>query len=118
MLEWDADKYLAWGTEHGPSTLTVIDKILKKNGSRAIGDRFCAGLLSLDKKYGAAALEKACARILELQSTPSLKSIKLALSSRNTLQEDINIRFAENDDNSSVIGFRRGPAYYGGRNND
>lgn len=118
MLEWDADKYLAWGTEHGPSTLTVIDKILKKNGSRVIGDRFCAGLLSLDKKYGAAALEKACARILELQSTPSLKSIKLALSSRNTLQEDINIRFAENDDNSSVIGFRRGSAYYGGRNND
>ncbi len=127
MLEWDAERYMAWGAEHGPSTLAVINKILTKNGSRSVGYKFCAGIHALDKKYGTEALEKACSRILKLQSNPSLKSIKLALKSGycavDNLQDERNIAAGslgslEKGDRSAVIGFRRGSAYYGGRKND
>lgn len=123
LYEWDETRYLEWGAKKGPSTLGVIQKIRKKNGARVFGTRFCAGLVSLEKKYGTEDLEAACSRVLSFESSPSLKSIKLALSMPIAERIQKNSANAGHDvedtqQKAPVIGFRRGADYYGGGNND
>lgn len=117
IYEWDEERYLEWGAKHGPSTLGVIRKIQKKNGARVPGSRFCAGLLSLEKKYGTEELETACARVMAFESSPSLKSIKLALSMPPSGKANRTQSEADNA-KPAAVGFRRGADYYGGADND
>ena len=128
LFEWDEDKFLSWGACQGASTLLLIQKILKKRGSKAPGYKFCAGLRSLAEKYGQYRLEEACSKLVRYNATPSFKTLKLALASVTGKQAsavcggDISGSLSTNDMNgrntTKVIGFRRGAEYYGGNKND
>ena len=100
----------------GGGTLSVIQKILTRNGHSLPGYKFCMGLVSLSKNYAAQDIENACRALLALSSAPSLKSMKLALSAV-TAKRNADDDSTQND-GPSVTGFRRGAGYYGGKSDD
>ena len=104
------------GAEIGGGTLSVIQKILTRNGHSLPGYKFCMGLVSLSKNYAAQDIENACRALLALSSAPSLKSMKLALSAV-TAKRNADDDSTQND-GPSVTGFRRGAGYYGGKSDD
>lgn len=117
LYAWDNDRFLEWGAEIGANTLSVIQKILTKNGRSLPGYKFCMGLVSLRKRYAAQEIEDACMALLALSSTPSLKSMKLALSAVTAKRIAVN-ESRESHAEPLVTGFRRGADYYRGENND
>lgn len=116
LYAWNNDKFLEWGAEIGGGTLSVIQKILTRNGHSLPGYKFCMGLVSLSKNYAAQDIENACRALLALSSAPSLKSMKLALSAV-TAKRNADDDSTQND-GPSVTGFRRGAGYYGGKSDD
>lgn len=117
LYSWNNEKFLEWGAEIGVNTLAVIQKILTKNGSSLPGYKFCMGLVSLRKHYTVEDIEKACSTLINLAATPSLKSMKLALSS---IVEKKNkaVEGPQQCDELCITGFRRGADYYGGKSDD
>lgn len=77
-LEWTPSRLVQWGTSIGPSTGTVVERILERWPHPEQGYRACLGLLSLRKRYTDARLEAACARALTTGAT-SYKSVKSIL---------------------------------------
>ena len=78
-LEWTPSRLVHWGTNIGPSTGTLVEKILERWPHPEQGYRACLGLLSLRKRYTDARLEAACARALSTGAT-SYKSVKSILA--------------------------------------
>jgi hypothetical protein len=68
-----------WGTSIGPSTGTLVTRILERWPHPEQGYRACLGLLSLRKRYTDARLEAACTRALQTGAT-SYKSVKSILA--------------------------------------
>jgi transposase len=63
-LEWSPSRLIRWATTIGPSTEALVTAILASRPHPEQGYRSCLGLLRLEKRYGAARVDAACARAL------------------------------------------------------
>ena len=73
-LAWPPERIVAWANKNGPATGTFIDALMKSRPHPEQGYRSALGVIRLEKKYGAARLEEACARSLALRAF-SYKSV-------------------------------------------
>ena len=62
--EWSPERFVRWGRALGPNVEAVIEQVLKDAKYPPQGFRSCLGILSLEKSYGAARLDRACRRAL------------------------------------------------------
>ena len=63
-LEWSPSRIMNWGSSIGPSTHTLIEKILKSRPHPEQGYRSCLGVIRLGKRFSNERLERACTRAL------------------------------------------------------
>ena len=63
-LEWSPSRLLRWAATIGPATAALVEAILASRPHPEQGYRSCLGLLRLEKRYGAARVNAACARAL------------------------------------------------------
>ncbi|MHB8564372.1 MAG: Mu transposase domain-containing protein [Acidiferrobacteraceae bacterium] len=73
-LEWTPERIVHWAQKNGPSTGAFIDALMKSRPHPEQGFRSALGVIRLEKKYGGARLEDACARSLTLRAF-SYKSV-------------------------------------------
>ena len=73
-LEWTPERIVAWASKNGPSTGAFIEALMKSRPHPEQGYRSALGVMRLEKKYGAARLDDACARSLALRAF-SYKSV-------------------------------------------
>ena len=62
--EWSPERFVRWGRALGANVEAVIEQVLKDAKYPPQGFRSCLGILSLEKSYGAARLDRACRRAL------------------------------------------------------
>jgi transposase len=108
-LEWSPSRLIHWGGTIGPATQALVEVILASRPHPEQGYRSCLGLLRLEKRYGAARVNAACARALAAgaRSYRHVDSIlKHGLDRQGVLVEEPAPRSARVHDNV------RGPAYY------
>jgi transposase len=78
--EWPPERLIRWAATIGPSTGSMIEKILHRFDVPELSYRTCFGILRLAKEAGNERLEAACNRAIEINAL-SLKSIKSILNS-------------------------------------
>lgn len=108
-LEWSPSRLIRWGGTLGAATQALVEAILASRPHPEQGYRSCLGLLRLEKRYGAARVETACARALAAgaRSYRHVESIlKHGLDRQGVLVEAPTARSTRLHDNV------RGPAYY------
>lgn len=76
-LEWTPGRIVGWAAKTGPQTAALVDMIMRTKPHPEQGYRSCLGILRLEKRYGSARLEAACARGVAIRafSYRSLESI-------------------------------------------
>lgn len=62
MLEWTPSRFLEWASSVGCHTHQMIQQVLDSPRHPEQNYRSCLGFLQLERKYGGARLEQACAR--------------------------------------------------------
>jgi len=67
-LEWTPERIVAWANKTGPETAALTQRIMKDRPHPEQGYRTCLGIIRLEKTYGPARLEAACARALLIHS--------------------------------------------------
>ena len=80
-VEWDSERIMRWARSIGPSTATVIERIL---GSRAIVEQSfnsALAVLRMTKRYSKEAIEKASGEALSRTNSPRYRHIKAILAS-------------------------------------
>ncbi len=73
-LEWTPERIVAWATTNGPSTGAFVEALMASRPHPEQGYRSALGVIRLERKYGSARLEDACARSLHLRAL-SYKSV-------------------------------------------
>ena len=73
--EWNASRLIAWGRQIGPSTETLIQKLLARHVIEQQSYRGCLGILRLAKEHGKGRLDAACARALRA-GNPSYQTVQ------------------------------------------
>lgn len=84
-LEWSPGRLVRWGEQHGIACAEIIRRILATRPHPEQGYRSCLGLLRLERRYGAARLEAACARALALGSARYLTVAEILKSRQESL---------------------------------
>lgn len=107
-LEWNPERLVAWGRTVGPSTATLIERMLLDKPHPEMGYRACLGVLSLSKKYTPQRLERAAERALAIGS-PRLHSVRSILQ-RGLDRLDGNEPMGRSGDTAHA--HVRGAAYY------
>jgi transposase len=111
-LEWDAKRFLDWGTKIGPATVSCLKAILASHKIEQQAYRSCMGLLKLADKHSVSRLEASAAKALTYTSSPSFKNIKnILLSGLDKPEPEPS---PKDSGESSKFGFTRGAGYYGG----
>ena len=72
--DWTPERLKRRAAEIGPNTATLVDVIMRERTHPEQGFRASIGILRFDKTHGAARLEAACARALEIGAR-SYKSV-------------------------------------------
>jgi transposase len=77
MAEWTPIKIRSEAARIGPMLALLVEKIIESRKHPQQAYRSCIGILRLERRFGAARLEAAALRALEIQarSYPSIKSI-------------------------------------------
>lgn len=110
-VQWNADRFISWAQNVGPSTTITIKAILSSHKIEQQGYRSCMALLKLADKYSVARVEAACRKALSYTPNSSFKSVKTILS---TGQDKVNEEQTPKSKNDSTnYGFTRGAEYYG-----
>ena len=78
-LDWTPTRLVGWVQSTGPATATLVEQILQTRPHPQQGFRSCLGVMRLATRSGAARLEAACQRTLDLQSY-SYKSVQSILT--------------------------------------
>lgn len=78
-LTYNADEFTRWAQSVGQYTVTVINHFLSSGREPEQGYKSCASLTKLGDKYGLDRLEKACERVLNYSSQPSVRNISTIL---------------------------------------
>lgn len=76
--EWTPQRLIRWAANSGAATARVVETILASRPHPQQGFRSCLGLMRLGKRYGAARLEAACRRALQIGAC-AYKSIESIL---------------------------------------
>jgi len=77
-LEWSPSRFIRWGESIGQNTAALLQAILAERPHPEMGYRSCLGILRLAHRFGAARLEKACARALAIRAR-SYRSVESIL---------------------------------------
>ena len=109
--EWNADRFLRWGRDIGPSAKEVVEKIFASYRVEEQAYKGCLSLLKLADKYSSDRLENACRVALVHIPSPRYKNIRLILEAGQDLPKK-----EEPEDTSNINRFThlRGASYYGG----
>lgn len=83
-LEWDGNRFRAWGRNIGENTEKVVDGILTSRVIEQQSYRSCMGLLHLAEKYSDLALELACKQALSYAKKPSYNAVKNILAAQES----------------------------------
>jgi transposase len=67
-LEWTPSRLIHWASTVGPKTAELVAAILTERRHPEQGYRSCLGILRLEKLYGRARLEAACARAVAVRA--------------------------------------------------
>jgi transposase len=76
--EWTPGRIVRWAEKTGPQTAALVDSILRSKPHPEQGYRSCLGILRLEKRYGSARLEAACARGVAIRAS-SYRSVESIL---------------------------------------
>ena len=108
-LEWTSARIADKGREIGPSTVSVLHRIMEAKTHPEIGYRACLGVVRLATRYGNERLEAACRRAL-MMNVCSYRSIKSILENSLDRQplEPVDIPAVHGEVHANV----RGSAYY------
>jgi transposase len=63
--EWSPQRMLDWATATGPAVRELVAEIFARREHHEQASKVCLGILSLQKKYGAERLDRACRRASE-----------------------------------------------------
>lgn len=107
FVDWDADRFISWSKQIGPSCQKVIQRVLDQAIVEQQAYRSCFGILGLKDKYSAKRLEAACSLFTQNNVSPSYSHIKRALERGEDLQKN-----EEPEKRQEAKGFRRGADYY------
>ncbi len=64
--EWTPERVIRWSKQIGPNTAALVEKIMATKVHPQQGFMAALGLIRLEKPYGRARVEKACAKALEI----------------------------------------------------
>jgi transposase len=106
--EWSPSRLITWAEKTGPTTAELVTTILATKPHPEQGYRACLGLMRLGKRHGAARLEAAAARALQL-GAPSYRTV------RNILANGVDRLPLLDDTPSAALPVHlniRGSAYY------
>jgi transposase len=109
-LEWTIARFTEKGRAVGPSTATLMERIMQSRKHPELGYRSCLGVLRLGNRYTNERLEAACRRAVAMNAC-SYRSIKSMLATgfdRQPLEEP-DIPVAHQEIHANV----RGASYYG-----
>jgi transposase len=109
-LEWTIARFTEKGRAIGPSTATLLERIMQSRKHPELGYRSCLGVLRLGNRYTNDRLEAACRRAIAMNAC-SYRSIKSMLATgfdRQPLEEPVLIT-THREIHANV----RGAAYYG-----
>jgi transposase len=107
FADWTLERIKQQAGEIGPSTLALVDIILRERPHPEQGFRSCIGILRHLKAYGRERLEAACARALEIRSH-SYRSVTSILKTNLDRK-----RPASAADGPAIVHDNiRGPGYY------
>lgn len=109
--EWNRERILEWSTQIGSYTYQVIQNIFLKAKYEVQVYNQCITILKLADKYSKETLESACEYILDKRITPIHKNFKAVIKQ---IQNNVLPKEKKKD----IGALLRGPAYYGGNNND
>lgn len=117
FLRYNAEDFTAWAEKIGPFTAKTVHFFLTQGKEAEQGYKSCASLKKLAERYDAAALEDACARVLNISSSPAIRNIATLCKSaedRKPAEE------TSSQSGNTSHGITRGAAYYskGGRRHD
>lgn len=112
FANWDAERFIIWSKQIGPSCAKVITLILDRAVIEQHAYRGCFGVLSLRDKYGAKRLEQACYLLLSRSQVPGYSQV------RRILEKGEDIADKEKDHTDPIEthrprGFQRRRQYYG-----
>lgn len=114
FVQWNAERFVSWAQNVGPSTTTVIKAMLSFHRIEQQGYKACMALLKLADKYSLVRLEAACSRALSYTPNPSYKNISTILvSGQDTVGVEVKIPDTkQNGDSQNTHSFTRGAGYY------
>lgn len=113
-LEWNGDRFKHWAQRIGPNTHKVIIAILSSSRVEQQTYKSCMGLLKLAERHSELRLELACEKALSYTASPSYKSIKNILATRD---KEISKPDTKKPTKNNY-GVTRGSNYYGGKSHD
>ena len=110
--EWNSEKFINWAAKVGPSTKTVIKRLLVSYKVEQQAYKGCRSILKFGDCYSPEKLEKACEKALSLIQGPRYRNIKLIIE---RIQENESEEQESMDDTGAIL---RGSKYYGGNNHE
>lgn len=115
-LNYNADDFTTWAASVGEKTSEIVSYFLSSGKEAEQGFKSCASLTKLANRYGNVRLEAACSRVLNITSSPSVRSISTILKS---VRDEKSIAAAASKDDNSY-GITRGASYFskGGKQDD
>ena len=117
FLDCNGEEFSSLATQVGPKTLAVVKHFLSAGREQEQGYKACVSLKKLSEHYGKERLEKACARMLELSGTPSIRNITTIL--RGQQEKPAASSHGNKESAAGQYAITRGAGYYGkgGKNN-
>lgn len=112
-LEWNGDRFREWAKRIGINTYEVVNVILTSGRVEQQSYKSCMGLLKLAERHSTDRLEEACKKALSYSATPSYKSIKNILATKQ--DSPIPSANAEHEKSPIQYSITRGARYYGGK---
>jgi transposase len=107
-LNYNADDFTTWAASIGSKTAEIVDHFLNSGKEVEQGFKSCASLTKLASRYGDDRIESACSRVLDLTSSPSIRSITTILKS----MRDGKSTAASAPTNDNSYGITRGADYF------
>lgn len=106
-LNYNSEEFLRWAKDVGHNTVNVIESFLGSGRVPEEGYKACVSLSKLGDKYGHARLEKACAKIMDISNTPTIRNISTILKNGQDRIPSENIAH-----NQKSHGITRGAEYF------
>lgn len=111
-LSYNKDDFLVWAKPIGVYTEAVTKYFLTVGREPEQGYKSCASLTKLADRYGHDRLEKACKRMLEYSSEPSIRNISIILKNGQDKVTSSGDQSSKESFFGSEHGITRGAAYF------